>query len=173
MNFPIGNHKNIPEDAKCEQPSRFSQYYTNDPVYVYDVINKLWEKGRIINPTNQPNQYEVMLSNGRTYVRNHIHIKPDKCTQIPSEPTPGVVYNPVSVHDYVDNESAIPSTSQDAPPLAIHEPQRVVTTTPHRETYPTAANPTARENSGISEQPIRKSSRLSQKPKYLCDYVPK
>ena len=67
--------------------SRFPTYYTNDLVFVYNTITKSWDKGRVIRNTEQPHQYEVMLSNVQTH--------PDPT---PNEPvTKSVVPDPTDV----------------------------------------------------------------------------
>ena len=92
--------------------SRFPTYYTNDLVFVYNTITKSWDKGRVIRNTEQPHQYvQVMLSNGRTCLRNHCHLKPDKTAMTPvqtqSDPTPNEPVTKPVVPDPTDVTLAV------------------------------------------------------------------
>ena len=101
--------------------SRFLTYYTNDVVLVYTTLTKSWDDGRVIRNTEQPHQYEVMLSNGRTCLRNHYHLKPDKTAmtlvQNYTDPTPNEpVTNPV-VPDPTDVTPAVPTVTNNQPQI--------------------------------------------------------
>ena len=115
--------------------SRFPTYYTNDLVFVYNTITKSWDKGRVIRNTEQPHQYEVMLSNGRTCLRNHCHLKPDKTAMTPvqthPDPTPNEPVTKPVVPDPTDVTLAVPTATNIQPeaiPVQCRRSSRITRT---------------------------------------------
>ena len=115
--------------------SRFPTYYTNDLVFVYNTITKSWDKGRVIRNTEQPHQYEVMLSKGRTCLRNHCHLKPDKTAMTPvqthPDPTPNEPVTKPVVPDPTDVTLAVPTATNIQPeaiPVQCRRSSRITRT---------------------------------------------
>ena len=147
-------------DKPTDKPSRFSSFYPDDTVFVYNTLTKIWEKGRIVSKTDQPDQYRVLLSSGHYYIRNRIHIKPDTT-------------NTIDVH--------LSNTEQNNTIEPVHTPDDI-TTTPDKAPPDITIDPTVQTPSiehtiesvpdTITNIPARRSSRHVRQPEHFKDYVP-
>ena len=89
----------------------------------------------MIRNTEQPHQYEVMLSNGRTCLRNHCHLKPDKTAMTPvqthPDPTPNEPVTKPVVPDPTDVTLAVPTATNIQPeaiPVQCRRSSRITRT---------------------------------------------
>ena len=177
-----------PEDHQTEKPSRFPVFYKDDIVLVYNTFSKVWEKGRIISMTNQPNQYHVTLQNGKMYVRNHIHLKHDRT--IVGDPPPQDTQAAPPILDAQLADADAPMATTDVPipvvPLAdvpdVTDNTEQIPNTPDREVYDEpievpvqqhAQHETAAATPLVApdQSTVRRSKRVTKHPSRYKDYV--
>ena len=75
LTIPIHFKSQDPERINHSQESKYKDLHSGDRVFTFDTDKKIWEKGMIINKTEQPNQYSILFPSGRISNRNRVHLK--------------------------------------------------------------------------------------------------
>ena len=129
-----------------------SKYMIDDKVFVFNSLTGIWDKGRVTSIGQQPDQYFVMLSNGKIYTRNSNHLKKDKSDNTVSVPDKPIDNDnsEVDIPTENNNDIDIQPNQIDIQPNAIDIHPNIVDEQP--------------------VEPVRRSTRNTQQPKYLKDY---
>ena len=88
LTIPIHFKSQDLERINHSQDSKYKDLHSGDRVFIFDTDKKVWEKGMIINKTEQPNQYSILFQSGRISNRNRVHLKMDHTPPIVQQQLP-------------------------------------------------------------------------------------
>ena len=131
LTIPIHFKSQDLERINHSQESKYKDLHSGDRVFIFDTDKKVWEKGMIINKTEQPNQYSILFQSGRISNRNRVHLKIDHTPpivqqQLPTQ-SPDCVQNDVQPDVETSTSDEIEhceNSSEQLPPVATPQPQQ-------------------------------------------------
>ena len=131
LTIPIHFKSQDLERINHSQDSKYKDLHSGDRVFIFDTDKKVWEKGMIINKTEQPNQYSILFQSGRISNRNRVHLKMDHTPpivqqQLPTQ-SPDCVQNDVQPDVETSTSDEIEhcdNSSEQLPPVATPQQQR-------------------------------------------------
>ena len=175
ITFQTSDSERSNDNSVTPVPSNVPRFDIDDPVFVYNDLTKIWERGRVIGLTNQPNQYSVMMHTGSILKRNVAFLRPDQTDRHtwPQEPA---VQNPEPDSPTEQRQPTAPTTTTatetNTPHQDAEEPSPTTdveqkTTTSKKPAHHQQRKQTVVQPPSDATPATRKSSRVSKPPNRL------